>query len=134
MALYTDPAFVERRVKRALAFGETTPDLDQDDIEDLLTIAKVGDSWETARLNAVIAQGWTDKAGLVAGLYDIGGGSGKYLKQSDWWAHCTAMAASYRSGAASIDPDGLISEESSGGIITVFSDFLTGSCTGNEWS
>lgn len=134
MAVYAEEEFVVRRIKRALAFGVTTPDLDTDDIDDLVTIAERNGTWSTSDLNAVIAQGWTNKAGLVAGQYDIGGGNGKYLKRSNWWDHCMQMANSYATGAASFDPDGLVTAtDGIGEIVTVQSHHLFGTYTG-EWS
>lgn len=62
--------------------------------------------YTTAELNTAAALGWEWKANQVTDKYDLGGGAGKYLTQSQWWEHCRATAADYRTGVKTIDGTG----------------------------
>ena len=91
------------------AIGMTTnPALSETDVDLLMSI--IGDTqadfsitYTSAQLNTAAALGWEWKANQVTDKYDIGGGAGKYLTQSQWWEHCRSTAADYRNGAKTID-------------------------------
>jgi hypothetical protein len=98
----TDPAFARRMLERAIAH-ESKPTLSAEAVDDLMQIAArttddSGTIYTAASLNAAAATGWNWKAALSADKYDLGAGNGRTLTQSQWHAHCRAMAASYGRG------------------------------------
>lgn len=85
-----EPTLTEEQVDRAFALASS---LDADGVTVLYTASD---------LNKAAAWAWNTKAAKAAALYDLGGGNGKYLKESSVYVHCRDMAAAYGSGAMSV--------------------------------
>ncbi len=90
LALTSEPTLTPDQVDRALALAASVDD-------DGITVIYPADG-----LNRAAAWGWGIKAGLTADRYDLGGGAGKTLDESQWHAHCKAMQRDYASGAISV--------------------------------
>jgi len=106
MSTITDATDARTLLERALA-TTAEPALDASDIDLLLRLAESVDDdgatvWPIANLNASAATGWSWKAGLTADRYDLGGGAGVTLDESQFHAHCRGMAEGYASGAFSV--------------------------------
>lgn len=80
-----------------------TPELSEGQIADLMQLASDDDGgtvvYPASGLQRAASLGWQWKAGLVADKYDLGGGQGKTLDESQWFDHCMRMAGAYASGA-----------------------------------
>lgn len=106
MATLTDPLLARRMLERSIAHG-TNPALPADAVTDLLTLAASLDAlgatvYTSAGLDRAAAIGWQQKAALVSDQYDLGGGPGRTLDCSQWFAHCMEMAARFGSGQMSV--------------------------------
>ena len=106
MATLTDAALARRMVERAVAMT-TTPTLDAEQVDDLMTLAASLDAdlatvYTEADLNRAVAVGWGWKAGMVSDQYDLGGGPGRTLTRDQWYQHCREQAAMYQRGALSV--------------------------------
>lgn len=124
--MITDPATAERLLRNALG-GK--PELTAEQVADLMTIAASDVDGETVYtgpgLNKAAALGWSWKSALQASQYDLGGGQGRTLDRSQWFAHCEHMRSLYASGAASVIGDDVAPRRSgigSIGLTTVLSD------------
>lgn len=100
----TDAAYAERMLRSALG-GE--PQLSDEQIADLMlratSLGPGAVSQYTERdLNRAASLGWQWKASLTADQYDLGGGPGKTLDRSQWFAHCMAMTVGYADGTFSV--------------------------------
>lgn len=107
MTTITDAATAERLLRNALA---GTPELTTEQVADLLAVAvsldELGDPVYTgAALDRAAALGWSWKSALTADKYDLGGGPGRALSRSQWFAHCERKRAQYASGEASVVGD-----------------------------
>ena len=98
----------ERLLRSALG-GE--PELSAGQIADLMLLAQDTEFDEhnvptvvypRQGLQRAASLGWQWKAGLVSDKYDIGGGPGKTLDESQWFDHCMRMAAAYATGAMDV--------------------------------
>ncbi len=128
MTTYADPALVETLLKSAIGFG-SQPDLSAAQITTLVSLALVDDAYTSDGMQRAAVAGWSWKAGLTADSYDLSGGTGLALKESQWHAHCVGMAHAYRTGAMSVDGLTLgsdLSEPEWGGVITIGQHFMTG--------
>lgn len=99
-----DAAYAERLLRNALGGN---PELSEEQFADLLQIAADEDSigevfYDGPGLNRAAATGWSWKMSLQAEKYDLGGGQGRTLDRSQWFAHCEHMRGMYASGAASV--------------------------------
>ena len=109
MLATTDAAFARRRLEKALAMN-TQPTLTSADVDDLMVIAATVEvidgvevtTYTSAGLNAAAEAGWQDKAGLTSDRYDLGGGPGRTLNESQWHVHCALMADRYKTGSWSV--------------------------------
>lgn len=113
-----DAATAERLIRNALG---GTPELSPEQYADLLVIAvsvdDLGDPVYTgAGLNRAAALGWSWKSALTADKYDLGGGTGRTLDRSQWFAHCEHMRARYASGAMSVTGETLTRRSGIGSI------------------
>lgn len=102
MSETTDAAFARRMLERAIAH-ESKPTLTVEAVDDLMQIAARttddgGVVYTASSLNSAAATGWNWKAALTADKYDLGAGNGRTLTQSQWHAHCRAMALAYSRG------------------------------------
>lgn len=103
----TDPVFARRMLERAIAH-QTKPTLDTAAVTDLMAIAVTTGTgggpnvYTGVGLNKAASIGWQWKSALTSDQYDLGGGAGKTLDRSQWFAHCMAMAASYAQGAQGV--------------------------------
>ena len=128
MATYTDPALVEALLTSAIGVG-SDPDLSAGQISDLLGLAMVDGAYTSEGMQRAAVVGWSWKSALTADSYDLSGGTGLALKESQWHAHCVGMALAYRTGAMSVDGLTLgsdLSEPEWGGVLTVTSNWATG--------
>jgi len=121
---YSDAGQVLTLLENALG-GK--PALTEAQLTILVGLAEGADgTYSSEALDRVAATGWSWKAALTADKYDIGGGSGVYLKRSDWFTYCQQMAASYRNGTASVDGSTLTGADGElGEPITIRSNYLT---------
>ena len=98
----TDAVMARGLLEDALALT-STPTLPTEQVDRLFALAAEtddsGTTYPVASLQQAVVKGWQDKAGLTADRYDLGGGTGKTLDESQWFDHCMAMAARYASGA-----------------------------------
>ena len=103
MTTTADAALAERLLRSALG---GTPELTPEQVADLMQIAaETVDGvtvYPASGLQRAASLGWQWKASLTADKYDLGAGNGKTLDESQWFAHCMTMAASYASGAMSV--------------------------------
>lgn len=90
LALTSKPTLAPEQIDRLFVLAET---LDADG----------GSTWPISALNGAAARGWMLKAGLTADAYDLSGGNGKSLTESQWHDHCVAMADAYRTGKMSVE-------------------------------
>ena len=85
-----------------------TPPLSAEQVDALMSPAAsiapatLGTVYTEADLNRAVATGWQWKAALTSDRYDLGGGPGRSLTESQWHAHCTRMADRYRTGSWSV--------------------------------
>lgn len=105
----TDIDLAERLLLNALG---GTPELMTDQIADLMGIAgSLDENGETvytsAGLNAAASTGWAWKSALTSDMYDIGGGQGVRLDESQWFEHCERKRESYLNGKASVTGKGV---------------------------
>jgi len=100
MTIIDDAAFAERLLTSALG---GTPELTAGQMADLMQLAADDEDGTTvypaAGLQRAASLGWQWKASLTADKYDLGGGQGKTLDESQWFDHCMRMAAAYATGA-----------------------------------
>ena len=106
MSTITDATDARTLLERAIA-ATSQPALSTSDVDLLLRLAESVDAngatvWTVDALNASAATGWTWKAGLTAENYDLGGGAGVALNESQWHKHCLGMARGYGSGEFSV--------------------------------
>lgn len=94
IALAKKPALSSAQVDRAFALASSLDD-------DANTVYLPGD------LNRAAAWAWGVKAGLAADEFDIGGGSGKYLKRGDTKVACLAMKAQFLDGSMAVVPESM---------------------------
>ena len=103
----TDALTARYLLEQALAMT-TKPTLTSVQVDALMTLASSTDAdtggtvYEATALDAAAAKGWEWKQGMVSDQYDLGGGPGRTLTRSQWFAHCDAMATSYASGRKSV--------------------------------
>lgn len=102
-----DAATAERLLRNALG---GRPELSPEQYADLMLIAADADDagavvYTGAGLNRAAAAGWSWKQALQAERYDLGGGPGRTLDRSQWFAHCEHMRSLYATGAASVVGD-----------------------------
>jgi hypothetical protein len=102
----TDAAYARRMLEAAVAMT-TNPTLTEAQVDDLMTLAASLDDdlntvYTEAGLNRAAAMGWQIKAGLTSDRYDLGGGPGRTLDESQWHQHCAQMVDRYRTGTWSV--------------------------------
>lgn len=107
MTDYTDAAQVEALITSAIAHETSTPSLEDEQIEALVTIAMPDGVGTSATLQRAASAGWGWKAGITANQYDLKAASGASLTRSQWFEQCLKMAGAYASGALSVDGDTL---------------------------
>ena len=97
----TDAVTARGLLEDALALT-SSPALTTVQVDRLFALAaEIGDSGTTYPVDALqraVVQGWQIKAGLTADRYDLGGGTGKTLDESQWFDHCLRMASAYATG------------------------------------
>lgn len=115
----------------------STPDLSGAQLDLLFAIATVKDDrgedqWTSESLSRAAATGWQWKAGLVADQFELGAGSGKTLKQNQWFEQCMKMATNYATGAFVVGEAVLppIIDEPDDAPFLFVGDFLSG---GSGW-
>lgn len=106
MAQTADPILARRLLDQALAGN---PTLTVAQVDDLFAFTATVDADGTTvytgtLLNAAAASGWDQKANLTADQYEVGVGSGKTFKRSEWRNYCRARAFDYRAGSAQVLP------------------------------
>lgn len=79
----------------------------------------------SADLDRAAAWGWNIKAGLTSDQYDLGGGSGKTLKRSQWQAACERIASKYGYGVWSVTGDVVTAGDTAGTVTTLHLNYLT---------
>ena len=103
----TDAVTARYLLEQALAMT-TQPTLSEAQVDALMTWAEstdadtLGTVYTATSLDAAAAKGWEWKQGLVSDQYDLGGGPGRTLTRSQWFAHCEAMATAYATGRKSV--------------------------------
>lgn len=101
-----DAALAERLLVAALG-GE--PSLSASQIADLMLLASEEEDgvvvYPARRLQSAASLGWQWKSALTADKYDLGGGQGKSLTESQWFDHCMRMGAAYATGQMSVVGD-----------------------------
>ena len=127
----TDAVTARALFEDAIGVG-STPDLTSAQIDRYFGLASdARGTYPAVDLNRAAAVAWDTKSNLTADRYDLGGGPGVTLKESQWHQFCKARAADYRYGIATVtgedvradlDPEaGLY-----GQTVTVYGNFLTG--------
>ena len=98
----TDAALARRLVENALG---GTPALTEAQFDDLLALALtladdgVTVTYPVPGLQRAASLGCQWKASLTADKYDLGGGSGKTLDESQWFDHWMRLSGAYATGA-----------------------------------
>lgn len=119
MTTYSDADQVERLIKSAIAFGTSTPELEDEQITDLVAIALPGGTGTSETLQRAASAGWGWKSGITANKYDLTSASGASLTRSQWFDQCMRMSMSYASGDLSVDGEPSVTTPSRGGITSV---------------
>lgn len=102
-------------INAALAVG-SKPDLEPERLQAVMLLAESvnadGDVTYTSESMArAVAAGWRWKAGIISNQYELGGGSGKYLKRNQWFEQCTAIADKYSNGVWMVDGSSPVNED-----------------------
>ncbi len=100
MSPITDAALARRLVENALG---GTPALTEAQIDDLMALALEDDgvtvTYPVPGLQRAASLGCQWKASLTADKYDLGGGQGKTLDESQWFDHWMRLSGAYATGA-----------------------------------
>ncbi len=103
MAQTSDATLARSLLNAALAFGKTSPDIDEAQMTLLMSQAAMttveGTVYTTASLNAVAAQGWRWKAALASAEFDDLGRIKRPVGLAERWR---SYAADYASGALDV--------------------------------
>src|SRR5690606_1525877 len=123
MSTITSLSDARALLERAIA-SSSSPALDESDVDLLLRLAESQDElgevvYPVDKLNARAATGWAWKAGLTAESYDMGGGAGVTLSESQWHKHCRDMAQAYRDGTYSVTGGSVVDSGAGSGATSV---------------
>lgn len=115
----TDPILARRLLERAVQWDQK-PTLTEAEVDDLLVLAMSqddggNDQYTGTDLNGAASQGWTWKAGKVAGDFTVALTDGLKFNREQVHAHCLQMASDYLRGVASV----LGTPRRQGGIVSI---------------